>query len=104
MLSAGADPSLELYSKADLRESRLAQEIVLGGWLEAAELASAYRLASVVATPSVCFDSFPTINLEGMAPVRRRLPPVLAVLKKRSSTAKRDLWSTPITSTPWPTG
>ncbi len=45
----------------------LAREIVLGGWLEAAELATAYRLADVVATPSICFDSFPTVNLEGMA-------------------------------------
>ena len=45
----------------------LVNEIVLGGWLEDAELATVYRLADVVATPSVCFDSFPTVNLEGMA-------------------------------------
>ena len=45
----------------------LAQEIVLGGWLEGAELATAYRLADVVASPSVCFDSFLMVNLEGMA-------------------------------------
>ncbi len=45
----------------------LAHELIFGGWLEGAELATAYRLADVVATPSVCFDSFPTVNLEGMA-------------------------------------
>ncbi len=45
----------------------LAREIVLRGWLQGAELAAACRLADVVATPSVCFDSFPTVNLEGMA-------------------------------------
>lgn len=45
----------------------LANVIVLGGWLEASELVTAYHLADVVATPSVCFDSFPTVNLEGMA-------------------------------------
>jgi starch synthase len=45
----------------------LAHEMVFGGWLEGAELATAYRLADVVATPSICFDSFPTVNLEGMA-------------------------------------
>ncbi|MCD4686686.1 MAG: glycosyltransferase family 4 protein, partial [Anaerolineae bacterium] len=45
----------------------LVSEIVIGGWLEASELATAYHLADVVATPSVCFDSFPTMNLEGMA-------------------------------------
>jgi len=40
---------------------------VLGGWLEGAELATAYRLADVVVSPSICFDSFPTVNLEAMA-------------------------------------
>lgn len=44
----------------------LADVIVWGGWLEASELATAYRLADTVVTPSVCFDSFPTMNLEGM--------------------------------------
>jgi len=45
----------------------LEPNIVLGGWLEGAEVASAYRLADVVAVPSICFDSFPTMALEGMA-------------------------------------
>jgi glycosyltransferase involved in cell wall biosynthesis len=45
----------------------LADCIVAGGWLEDAELAAAYRLTDVVVSPSVCFDSFPTMNLEGMA-------------------------------------
>ncbi|MBN2305964.1 MAG: glycosyltransferase family 4 protein [Anaerolineae bacterium] len=52
----------------------LAGHIVLGGWLEDAELAAAYRLADTVAVPSVCFDSFPTVSLEGMA---AGAPPVL---------------------------
>jgi len=56
------------YLQRLLREhSDLAEVIVPGGWLEGAELAAAYRLAQVVVLPSVCFDSFPTINLEGMA-------------------------------------
>lgn len=45
----------------------LANHIVLGGWMEGIELAAAFRLADVVASPSICFDSFPTVNLEGMA-------------------------------------
>jgi spore coat protein SA len=45
----------------------LAKHIVVGGWMEGAELATAFRLADVVASPSICFDSFPTVNLEGMA-------------------------------------
>lgn len=44
----------------------LAQEIVLGGWLEGAGLASAFRLADVVASPSVCFETFMMVNIEGM--------------------------------------
>jgi len=45
----------------------LADHIVIGGWLEGTDLAAAYRLADVVASPSVCFDSFIMMNLEGMA-------------------------------------
>lgn len=56
------------YTRELIRENPdLVNEIVLGGWLEDTELAAAYRVADVVATPSVCFDSFPTVNLEGMA-------------------------------------
>lgn len=45
----------------------LSSHIVLGGWLTGEELLAAFRLAHVVASPSICFDSFPTVNLEGMA-------------------------------------
>jgi glycosyltransferase involved in cell wall biosynthesis len=45
----------------------LAHELIFGGWLDGAELAAAYRLASVVATPSIYLDPFPTVNLEAMA-------------------------------------
>ncbi|MFA6254819.1 MAG: glycosyltransferase family 4 protein [Patescibacteria group bacterium] len=37
------------------------------GWLKGKELAAAYGSSSVVVVPSVCFDSFPTVNLEAMA-------------------------------------
>ncbi len=40
------------------------------GWLTGDELAAAYRLATVVATPSLCFESFGLINLEAMAAAR----------------------------------
>lgn len=45
----------------------LAHQLVLGGWLHNAELATAYRLSNAVAVPSVYLDPFPTINLEAMA-------------------------------------
>jgi len=55
------------YTTRLVRENPdLAQEIVLGGWLEGAELASAFRLADVVASPSVCFETFMMVNIEGM--------------------------------------
>lgn len=38
-----------------------------GGWLSGAELRAAYELADVVVVPSVYLDTFPTVNLEGMA-------------------------------------
>jgi glycosyltransferase involved in cell wall biosynthesis len=56
------------YTERMLSENPdLVDVIVMGGWLQDAELATAYRLADVVVSPSVCFDSFPTVNLEGMA-------------------------------------
>jgi glycosyltransferase involved in cell wall biosynthesis len=63
VLSRSSDYTLQLTRD----NPDLAHQLVFGGWLADAELATAYRLADVVATPSVCFDSFPTVNLEGMA-------------------------------------
>ena len=41
--------------------------ITSGGWLSGDDLVAAYHLADVALTPSVIFDSFPTVNLEAMA-------------------------------------
>lgn len=60
-------PPSDYAQKLIQQNPDLAAEITLGGWLEGAELITAYRMADVVATPSICFDSFPTINLEAMA-------------------------------------
>lgn len=40
--------------------------LVHAGWLSGDELAAAYALADVVATPSLCFESFGLVNLEAM--------------------------------------
>ena len=45
----------------------LRELVVAGGWLEGEELRAAFQLADVVATPSVIFDTFPTVNLEALA-------------------------------------
>ncbi len=43
------------------------KNIIAIGWLSGDELNAAYHVANVVTTPSICFDSFPTVNLEAMA-------------------------------------
>jgi glycosyltransferase involved in cell wall biosynthesis len=48
----------------------LRRALVRAGWLTGDELAAAYRLADVVATPSLCFESFGLLNLEAMAASR----------------------------------
>lgn len=44
-----------------------ADAIAATGWLDRAELATAYGVARVVATPSIHLDPFPTVNLEALA-------------------------------------
>lgn len=54
--------------KADLiKKFNVKKHIIFTGWLEGAELKSAYYGADVCVVPSICFDSFPTANLEAMA-------------------------------------
>ncbi|MGQ0552201.1 MAG: glycosyltransferase family 4 protein [Planctomycetota bacterium] len=43
------------------------EAVVEAGWLNGAELRAAYELSAVVATPSLCFESFGLLNLEAMA-------------------------------------
>jgi len=42
-------------------------KIVITGWLTGSELKAAYLASDIIVTPSIYFDSFPTINLEAMA-------------------------------------
>ncbi len=41
--------------------------VYFGGWLSESEMAETYSNAAICVTPSICFDSFPTNNLEAMA-------------------------------------
>lgn len=45
----------------------IADNLVFTGWISGDQLKAAYASADVVLVPSVCLDSFPTINLEAMA-------------------------------------
>ncbi len=46
-----------------MEQSRL----IVTGWLSRPELLTLMSLSHLIVTPSVCFDSFPTVNLEAMA-------------------------------------
>lgn len=59
--------SRSIESQVPARFCHLLGLIIAGGWLGGAELRGAYQLADVVAVPSICFDTFPTVNLEAMA-------------------------------------
>lgn len=61
--SVPLDEQIQQTDYADL----LGEHIVAGGWLIGDELAAAYHLADVLVAPSIVFDTFPTVNLEGMA-------------------------------------
>jgi glycosyltransferase involved in cell wall biosynthesis len=51
-------------------ELKVQDAIRFTGWLDRAEMITAYQAADVVVVPSVCLDCFPTINLEAMASQR----------------------------------
>lgn len=48
------------------REMGVAERIVPTGWLDGDELSAAYAACDVLATPSICFDTFGLVNLEAM--------------------------------------
>ena len=52
---------------ASARRAGIADKIIFTGLLRGEELRAAFHSSAVVAVPSLCFDSFPTVNLEAMA-------------------------------------
>jgi len=60
----------DFYSERMKRRAEslgIKDKIVFTGWLDENLMKMAYEVASVVAVPSVCFDSFPNGNLEAFA-------------------------------------
>ena len=53
---------IDLSVKLGIRDN-----LVFTGWLNGDSLKSAFNACDMAVVPSVCFDSFPTINLEAMA-------------------------------------
>lgn len=46
---------------------RIGNNIVLTGWISGENLKAAYGASDIVVSPSICWDSFPMVNLEAMA-------------------------------------
>jgi glycosyltransferase involved in cell wall biosynthesis len=61
-------------------------KVIVTGWLSGQELLAAYSVSSLVVVPSLCFDSFPTVNLEAMAAKK----PVIATCFGGSSEVVED--------------
>lgn len=67
LLIVGTEDSYASSMRALATELGIGDRLVFTGWLTGAELRAAYHSAALVCVPSVCFDSFPTMNLEAMA-------------------------------------
>lgn len=57
-----AESMMKLAKKLGIHKN-----IIFTGWLLGDELRASYNISNIVVVPSICFDSFPTINLEAMA-------------------------------------
>ena len=48
------------------KELSLENNIVFTSWLDHEHIKLAYYVSDLIIVPSICFDSFPTVNLEAM--------------------------------------
>ena len=67
LLVAGSKNEYSTYMADSVKKFGLQNRVVAVGWLKGDSLKTAYKACDVVVVPSVCFDSFPTVNLEAMA-------------------------------------
>ncbi|MBI5405860.1 glycosyltransferase family 4 protein [Candidatus Kaiserbacteria bacterium] len=67
LLAVGQKDAYAKKMLALAHELGIADKILFTGWLSGHQLHQAHHAAAVVVVPSLCFDSFPTMNIEGMA-------------------------------------
>ena len=67
LLVIGAEDAYASHMRTLATELGIGDRLICTGWLSGTELCAAYHAAALVCVPSVCFDSFPTMNLEAMA-------------------------------------
>jgi len=65
VLVVTSQPNQQIINLA--KQAGLDNKIVFTGWLNKDEITAPFFASHLVITPSVCFDSFPTVNLEAMA-------------------------------------
>jgi len=63
----GTEDAYTTHMRAFADELGVGKQLVFTGWITGEERCAAYHSAALVCVPSVCFDSFPTMNLEAMA-------------------------------------
>jgi len=66
LVAGSAEGGLQAYQQLPGRYG-VAEHVRFVGQLAPAEMIAAYHACDIVVVPSVCFDSFPSVNLEAMA-------------------------------------
>jgi glycosyltransferase involved in cell wall biosynthesis len=67
LLVVGKNEAYTQRMFAQAKDMGVADRIVFTGWIADHELHCAYHASAVVAFPSLCFDTFGLVNIEGMA-------------------------------------
>ena len=67
LLIAGARDRVEVLLREYPLAEKIRNHVIFTGWLSRNDVLAALSFSEVSVTPSVCFDSFPTTNLEAMA-------------------------------------
>jgi glycosyltransferase involved in cell wall biosynthesis len=66
MIVAGDESKARKFLADPSVPQRIRDRVVVTGWLNREEMIAAIAMSDICVTPSVCFDSFPTVNLEAM--------------------------------------
>jgi len=67
LLIVGENKDFKSKAVSDINKLNLSSNIIFTNWLTKEQIKLAYASSNLIFVPSICFDSFPTINLEAMA-------------------------------------
>lgn len=66
IMAAGRTDLYYRYMQKNASDAGIADRIIFPGWLIGPDLVASYESADVIVFPSICFDTFGMVNLEGM--------------------------------------